>query len=91
MLWAILPFSKSYNLMTILSFKADKSFSYTASISFSTSLSFDLALRSFIRRESDLAAITTPFMDGGALREASFTSPALSPKMARSSFSSGVG
>ena len=30
-------------------------------------------------------------MDGGAFLEASFTSPALSPKIARKSFSSGVG
>ena len=35
--------------------------------------------------------ITTPFSDGVAFSEASFTSPALSPNMARSSFSSGVG
>ena len=36
-------------------------------------------------------SITTPCNDGGAFNEASFTSPALSPKMARKSFSSGVG
>jgi len=35
--------------------------------------------------------ITTPRNDGEALREASFTSPALSPKIARNNFSSGVG
>ena len=36
-------------------------------------------------------SITIPLRDGGALRDASLTSPALSPKIALSSFSSGVG
>ena len=34
---------------------------------------------------------TIPFNDGGAFNEASFTSPALSPKIALNNFSSGVG
>jgi len=34
---------------------------------------------------------TTPLRDGGALSDASFTSPALSPKIALNSLSSGVG
>ena len=34
---------------------------------------------------------TTPCNDGEAFNEASFTSPALSPKIARNNFSSGVG
>ena len=33
----------------------------------------------------------TPFVDGGAFKDASLTSPALSPNMALRSFSSGVG
>ena len=41
--------------------------------------------------ENRFVCITTPFNDGEALREASFTSPALSPKIARNSFSSGEG
>ena len=35
--------------------------------------------------------ITVPSIEGGTFNEASFTSPALSPKIARSNFSSGVG
>ena len=35
--------------------------------------------------------MTIPFKDGGAFNEASFTSPALSPNIALSNFSSGVG
>jgi hypothetical protein len=46
---------------------------------------------SLIAREKSFLSITVPFIDGGALSEASFTSPALSPKIARSNFSSGVG
>ncbi len=40
-------------------------------------------------REKTLASMTTPSMPGGTRREESLTSPAFSPKMARSSFSSG--
>ncbi len=47
-------------------------------------LSFMLRLKSFL-------SITTPLKEGEAFKEASFTSPALSPKMARKSFSSGEG
>ena len=36
-------------------------------------------------------SITIPLKEGGAFKEASLTSPALSPKMALRSFSSGVG
>ena len=46
---------------------------------------------SLIERENSFFSITTPRNDGEAFKEASLTSPALSPKMARSSFSSGVG
>jgi hypothetical protein len=44
-----------------------------------------------IERENSFLSITTPLSEGEAFNEASFTSPALSPKMARSSFSSGEG
>ena len=47
-------------------------------------LSFKILVNSFL-------SMTTPLSDGEAFKEASFTSPALSPNMARSSFSSGVG
>ena len=40
---------------------------------------------------NNFLSITTPLKDGEAFKEASFTSPALSPKIARSSFSSGEG
>ena len=41
--------------------------------------------------ENNFLLITTPLREESALREASFTSPALSPKIALRSFSSGVG
>ena len=46
---------------------------------------------SFTARENSFLPITTPCSEGLAFREASLTSPALSPKMARRSFSSGEG
>ena len=46
---------------------------------------------SFLARWNNFLSITTPSVPFGAFNEASFASPALSPKMARSSFSSGVG
>ena len=42
-------------------------------------------------RVNNFLSITIPFKEGGALSDASFTSPALSPKIALSNFSSGVG
>ena len=56
-----------------------------------SSLSCNLFLLSFTDLSNNFLSITIPFNDGGALRDASFTSPALSPKIARSNFSSGVG
>ncbi len=41
------------------------------------------------RREKTLASMTIPWIPGGTRSEVSFTSPAFSPKIARSSFSSG--
>ena len=54
---------------------------------------FVLALRSlsFLGRANSLVSITTPVNEGFAFKEASFTSPALSPKIALNNFSSGVG
>ncbi len=42
------------------------------------------------RREKTLTSTTVPSIPGGVTREESRTSPAFSPKIARSSFSSGV-
>ena len=44
-----------------------------------------------LRFSNSFVPITTPFTPGSARFEASFTSPAFSPKIARRSFSSGVG
>src|SRR2546422_2258786 len=41
-------------------------------------------------REKILTSTTIPSTPGGTVSEVSFTSPAFSPKMARSNFSSGV-
>ena len=41
--------------------------------------------------ENNFLLITTPLSEESAFKEASFTSPALSPKIALNSFSSGVG
>ncbi len=46
---------------------------------------------SFFALAKSCLSMMTPSVEGGAFMEASFTSPALSPKIARSSFSSGVG
>ena len=53
------------------------------------SVAFDL--RFFIAFENNFVSMTTPRKDGVAFKEASFTSPALSPKIARNNFSSGEG
>ena len=42
-------------------------------------------------RVNSFLLITTPFKEGSAFNDASLTSPALSPNMARSNFSSEVG
>ena len=62
-----------------------------ASICARVSRSASFCLRSLFAREYNLRSITTPSNEGVAFKEASFTSPALSPKMAFSSFSSGEG
>ena len=72
-------------------FNSLKSKSYLTSSFFSSSLSSALLLLSFIVLVNNFLSITIPFKDGGAFKEASLTSPALSPKIALNSFSSGVG
>ena len=57
----------------------------------STSFSWFFCTLSFFARAKSCLSMITPVVEGGAFKEASFTSPALSPKMARKSFSSGVG
>ena len=87
----VLPSRITNNLSMALFFSSIRSLEY---FDLRTSSSFfDAARRSlsFLGRENNLVSITTPLIDGGAFIEASFTSPALSPKMARRSFSSGVG
>ena len=74
-----------------MSFRSSTFASYSSSILASTILSCCLDLRSLMARWNIFLSIITPLSDGLALSEESFTSPALSPKMARSSFSSGEG
>jgi len=50
-----------------------------------------LVFLSLIAFSKSFLSITTPFTEGLIFKEASLTSPALSPKMALKSFSSGVG
>ena len=50
-----------------------------------------LLVLSLTARLNNFLSITTPLKDGEAFRDASLTSPALSPKIALNSFSSGVG
>ena len=87
----VLPSSKVTNLLIIRARIPNKSLAYLP-FSFSTS-ALDLARLSlsFFGRENNLVSMTTPFKDGDAFNEASITSPALSPKIALRSFSSGVG
>ena len=61
------------------------------SFSILSSKIFSSLFFSFLARENNFESITTPLIDGGAFIDASFTSPALSPKIARNNFSSGDG
>ena len=72
-------------------FNSSNFVSYEFSSFSSSSLSWLRFLLSFIVLVKSFLSITIPFKDGGAFKDASFTSPALSPKIARNSFSSGVG
>ena len=86
-----IPFSRVWSLSMRMPCRSACFSSYSSSSIGSWALALFLLVFFFIAREKRLVPITTPFSEGEALREASFTSPALSPKMARSSFSSGVG
>ena len=79
------------NLSTRISFKSSFFASYSSSILARIILSCFFDSRVLIAREKSFLSITTPLSDGLAFNEESFTSPALSPKIARSNFSSGEG
>ena len=70
---------------------SNRSLPYTFITFFNSAFDLSRSSLSFLGRANNLVSMTTPFNDGGAFLEASFTSPALSPKMARNNFSSGVG
>ena len=82
---------RASSLSTRISFRSSTFASYSSSIFARITLSFCLEARVLMAREKSFLSITTPLNDGFAFSEESFTSPALSPKMARSSFSSGEG
>ncbi len=85
-----LPAVRTINLSTNTSSNAACFSSYSSSNFGRTALAL-LVFFFFAARENKLVPITTPFNDGEAFNDASLTSPALSPKIARRSFSSGVG
>ena len=74
-----------------MSFKSLFFASYSSSILAKRILSCFFDSRVLMAREKSFLSITTPLNDGFAFKEESFTSPALSPKIARSNFSSGEG
>ena len=80
-----------YNLEVNRFFNWSDSFSKLESIFFNSSLSVNLDFLSFIVFEYNDLPITTPWSAGLVFKDASFTSPAFSPNIARSNFSSGVG
>ena len=88
--WLVLFWVRTISLRTSSSFSFSSFSSYSSSSLGRSALAL-LVFFFLAARAKRLVPITTPFSEGEALREASFTSPALSPKMARSSFSSGVG
>ncbi len=65
--------------------------SNSSSIFGNNALSVRLESRVFTMRENNFLSITTPLSEGEAFNEASLTSPALSPNIARNNFSSGEG
>ena len=79
------------SLSTRMSLRSSFFASYSSSILASITLSCFFDSRVLMARAKSFLSMTTPLSDGLALREESLTSPALSPKMARSSFSSGDG
>ena len=86
-----LPSVSVRSLSTRMSFKSSILAAYSSSILASTTLSCCFEARVLTARENSFLSITTPVSDGLAFNEESLTSPALSPKIARSSFSSGDG
>ena len=88
---AVLPPTIVNNFSTKTSLRESNSPSYFTSSPAISSLSFALVRLSLTARANNFLLITTPCNDGEAFKEASFTSPALSPKIARNNFSSGVG
>ncbi len=87
----VLPFTKVKSLSIRTSFSSWNFTSYSNSNLFNSSLSSDLLRLSLTDLENNFLSMTTPLNEGEAFKEASFTSPALSPKIALRSFSSGVG
>ena len=79
------------SLSTRMSFRSSILAAYSSSILARITLSCCFEARVFTAREKSFLSMTTPVNEGLAFNEESFTSPALSPKMARSSFSSGEG
>src|SRR5450759_1491204 len=79
------------SLSTSLALSSSALLLNSVSILSSKGFSTAFAFLSLIALVNSFLSITTPSSEGPAFREASFTSPALSPKMARSSFSSGEG
>ena len=86
-----LPSVSVRSLSTRISFKSSFFASYSSSILARITLSCFFDSRVLIARAKSFLSITTPLNDGLAFNEESLTSPALSPKMARRSFSSGDG
>ena len=74
-----------------IDFSSAKFFSISASNCSIIGLSAALDFLSLIALENNFLPITTPVVDGDTFSDASLTSPALSPKIALKSFSSGVG
>ncbi len=79
------------SLSTSLALSSSVLLRKSASILSRRGFSTALAFLSLIARVKSFLSITTPSSDGPAFRDASFTSPALSPKIALRSFSSGDG
>ena len=85
------PFVNSRSLSIRIAFKSATFVLNSSSIASRRGLSCALAARVLMARENNFLSITTPLKEGLAFKEASLTSPALSPKIARSNFSSGLG
>ena len=79
------------SLSTRIDLSSENFTSNSSSNSVTASLSSVRLRLSLIILVKIFLSITTPFNDGDAFRDASLTSPALSPKIALSNFSSGVG